>query len=244
MLTYLVARDSWGVSRIVARSLAVFFLAIDIGFFVANLTKIEHGGWFPLLVAGLLSTVLSTWKDGRRLLASRINERIYPFDRFMQDITWMPPQRVPGTAVFMTSLNQGTPPILLHNLDHYQVLHERVILLKVETSDSPYVPEDDRMRVEPLPHGFYRMTVRYGFAEQPDIPAALRDGAAKNGFPFRMSRTTFFSASKPSSPPSGPGMALWRERLFVITARNAVRATSFFRIPPERVVEIGIQVEL
>jgi KUP system potassium uptake protein len=243
MLAYLVARDSWGVPRSVAGSLAAFFLAIDLGFFGSNLTKVADGGWFPLLVGALIYTVLSTWKEGRALLAQRINERIYPFDRFMQDITWQPPHRVSGTAIFMTSLNLGTPPTLLHNLDHNQVLHERVILLTVVTTDTPYVNPEDRTQIQSLPQGFYRMTLRYGFAEQPDIPAALRE-AATRGFLFRMSRTTFFLGIETLIPTRRPGMPLWRERLFVFTARNAVRATSFFRIPPERVVEIGIQVEL
>lgn len=243
LLAYLVARDSWGVPRAVAGSLAAFFLAIDLGFFGSNLIKIADGGWFPLIVGALIYTVLSTWKAGRALLAQRINERVYPLDRFMQDIAWMPPLRVPGTAVFMTSLTQGTPPTLLHNLDHNQVLHERVILLTVVTSDAPYVNPDERMQLEPLQSGFYRMTIRYGFAEQPDIPAALRQAAA-GGFQLRMNRTTFFLGIETLIPTPRPGMALWRERLFVFTARNAVRATSFFRIPPERVVEIGIQVEL
>jgi KUP system potassium uptake protein len=243
LLAYQVARDSWGVSRLVARSLAGFFLAIDLAFFGANLTKIAYGGWFPLVAGGLIYTVLSTWKAGRSVLASRINERIYPLERFMQDISWQPPLRVPGTAVFMTSLDKGTPPTLLHNLEHNQVLHERVILLTVVTSDTPYVDPGDRVQVETLQQGFYRMILRYGFAEQPDVPAALRE-AQKNGLPIRFNRTTFFLGIETLLPTDRPGMALWRERLFIFTARNAVRATSFFRIPPERVVEIGIQVEL
>jgi KUP system potassium uptake protein len=243
LLAYLVARDSWGVSWLAAGSLAAFFLIIDLAFFVSSLTKIAQGGWFPLVAAALIYTVLSTWKAGRALLASRINERIYPLERFMQDITWQPPTRVPGTAIFMTSLSQGTPPTLLHNLEHNQVLHERVILLTVVTSDAPYVNAEDRVQVEPLQQGFYRVSLRYGFAEQPDVPAALLE-VSKSAIPFRMNRATFFLGIETLLPTRRPGMALWRERLFVITARNAVRATSFFRIPPERVVEIGIQVEL
>jgi KUP system potassium uptake protein len=243
LLAYLVARDSWGVSRAVAGSLAGFFLAIDLAFFGANLTKIAQGGWFPLIVGALIYTVLSTWKAGRTLLAARINERVYPLERFMQDIAWLPPTRVPGTAIFMTSLSQGTPATLLHNLEHNQVLHERVILLTVSTADAPFVDTRERLQVTPLEHGFYRMLLMYGFAEQPDVPAALRS-AQENGFPVRMNRTTFFLGIETLLPTERPGMALWRERLFIFTARNAVRATSFFRIPPERVVEIGIQVEL
>jgi KUP system potassium uptake protein len=191
----------------------------------------------------LIYTVLSTWKAARALLALRINERINPLERFMQDIAWQPPHRVSGTAIFMTSTSQGTPATLLHNLEHNQVLHERVILLTVSTADTPFVKPEDRIGVTPLEQGFYRMVLRYGFAEQPDVPAALKT-AQESGFPFRMAPTTFFLGIETLIPTNRRGMALWRERLFIITARNAVRATSVFRIPPERVVEIGIQVEL
>ena len=243
MLAYLVARSAWGVRRPVAGSIALFFFLIELSFFGANLTKVAHGGWFPLVVGIVVYTVLSTWKAGRSLLAQRMRERLYPFDRFLQDIEAYPPQRVPGTAIFMTSNLQGTPPTLLHNLQHNKVLHERVILLTVTTSDIPHVGADDRVTVEPLGHGFYRLTLRYGFMEEPDVPEALQEASAR-GFQIDLSETTFFLGVETLLATRRPGLPLWRERLFVLIARNAVRANAFFKIPPERVVELGMQVEL
>jgi KUP system potassium uptake protein len=243
MLAYLVARGAWGVRRSVAGSLAAFFLFIEAGFFGANLTKVAHGGWFPLVVGAIVYTVLSTWKRGRALLASRMRDRLYPFDRFLHDIEAFPPLRVPGTAIFMTSNLQGTPPTLLHNLQHNKVLHERVILLTVVTSDVPHVPADGRAEVEPLGQGFFRLTLRYGFMEEPDVPDALRLLPAQ-GFAIDLSDTTFFLGVETLLATRRPGLPLWRERLFVLIARNAVRANAFFKIPPERVVELGMQVEL
>ena len=243
LLAYLVARRSWGVRRLVAGSLASFFLFIELGFFSANVIKIPHGGWFPLVIGAMIYLLLSTWKKGRGLLASRLRERLYPFDRFMQDITERPPHRVPGTAVFMTSNLIGTPPTLLHNLEHNQVLHERVVLLTVVTSDAPHVDEDGRLSVETLGQGFYRVTLRYGFMEEPDVPAALANGAA-SGLPLEAEKMTFFLGLETLLSTHREGMGRWREQLFAVMSRNAVRATSFFRIPPERVVELGLQIEI
>jgi KUP system potassium uptake protein len=243
LLAYLVARRSWGVRRLVAGSLASFFLFIELGFFSANVIKIPHGGWFPLVVGAMIYLLLSTWKKGRSLLASRLRERLYPFDRFMQDITQTPPHRVPGTAVFMTSNLIGTPPTLLHNLEHNQVLHERVVLLTVVTSDVPHVGENERLSIETLGQGFYRVTLRYGFMEEPDVPAALASGASR-GLPLEAKKMTFFVGLETLLSTHREGMTRWRERLFAVMSRNAVRATSFFRIPPERVVELGMQIEL
>ena len=243
LLAYLVARRSWGVRRLVAGSLASFFLFIELGFFSANVIKIPHGGWFPLVIGAMIYLLLSTWKKGRGLLASRLRERLYPFDRFMQDITERPPHRVPGTAVFMTSNLIGTPPTLLHNLEHNQVLHERVLLLTVVTSDAPHVDEDGRLSVETLGQGFYRVTLRYGFMEEPDVPAALANGATR-GLPLGAEKMTFFLGLETLLSTHREGMGRWREQLFAVMSRNAVRATSFFRIPPERVVELGMQIEL
>lgn len=243
MLAYLVARGAWGMRRAVAGSLALFFLLIEFSFFGANLLKVAHGGWFPLVVGAIVYTILSTWKRGRALLASRMRERLYPFDRFLEDIAAFPPQRVPGTAIFMTSNLQGTPPTLLHNLQHNKVLHERVVLLTVVTSDIPYVLPDTRVEVEPLGQGFYRLNLRYGFMEEPDVPDALQ-AASTRGFPIDLSTTTFFLGVETLLATRRPGLPLWRERLFVLIARNAVRANAFFKIPPDRVVELGMQVEL
>jgi len=243
MLAYLVARGSWGVSRAVAGSLAACFLMIELAFLGANLVKIAQGGWFPLAVGALVYTGLSTWKAGRALLASRLRERMYPFEQFLTDIAARPPQRVAGTAIFMTSNLQGTPATLLHNLQHNKVLHERIILLTVVTNDVPHVPADERATVDPLGQGFFRLTLRYGFMEEPDVPAALIE-ASQRDFPLVMEDTTFFLGVETLLATRRRGMPLWRERLFVLLARNAVRANTFFKIPPERVVELGMQVEL
>jgi KUP system potassium uptake protein len=243
MLAYLVARERWGVSRTVAGTLAAFFLTIEAAFFAANLTKVLHGGWFPLVVGAITFIALSTWKEGRALLWKRLSQKMYPFDQFLKDIAGQPPYRVPGTAIFMTSNLHGTPPTLLHNLEHNRVLHERVILLTVTTRDVPYVPDTDRSELEPIGQGFFRLSLRYGFMQEPDVPKALL-GAATPDFPIDLDRTTFFLGVETLLESKEPGMPLWRERLFVLMSRNAVRATSFFNIPPQRVVEIGIQLEL
>ena len=243
MLAYMVAREQWGVSRPIAGSLALIFLTAELGFLSSNALKIPHGGWFPLAVGLLAYVGFSTWKAGRALLWSRLSERMYPFDQFLKDITEEPPYRVPGTAIFMTSNLKGTPLTLLHNLEHNRVLHERVLLLTVATSDVPFVPDDERSEVEPIGQGFFRVALRYGFMEEPDVPAAL-SAVTAGGQSIDIDRTTFFLGIETLLPTKRPGMALWRERLFALMSKNAVRATSFFRIPPERVVEIGIQVEL
>jgi KUP system potassium uptake protein len=243
LLAYLVARGSWGVPRAIAGTLAALFLIIELAFFGANLIKIPQGGWFPLAVGAVIYTLLTTWKRGRALLAERLRQRLYPFDRFLEDIRTTPPVRVPGTAVFMTSNLVGTPPTLLHNLEHNHVLHERIVLLTIVTSETPHVADAYRLRLEPLGQGFFRATVRYGFMEQPDVPGAL-EAAADYDQPIDVKRTTFFLGTETLLSTSRDGMARWRERLFGVMSRNAVRATSFFRIPPERVVELGMQIEL
>ncbi len=243
MVAYLVARGSWGVSRWMAGSLVGLFLFIELGFLGANFSKIAQGGWFSLAVGLLLYVALSTWKKGRALLASRIVDRMYPLETFLNDVSEHPPHRVAGTAIFMTSNSEGTPPTLLHNLEHNKVLHERVILLTVLTTEGPTVRDEDRVAVSPMPRGFFRVTVRYGFIEAPDVPAAL-EPILLSGLPIVPRETTYFLGTETLLASSRPGLPLWRERLFVLMSRNALRATSFFKIPPERVVEIGMQVEL
>ncbi len=195
------------------------------------------------MVAAGIYLLLSTWKMGRALLASRLRERLYPFERFIEDITATPPNRVPGTAVFMTSNLVGTPPTLLHNLQHNHVLHERVILLTVVTTDTPHVADAYRLEHEALGLGFVRLTLRCGFMEEPDVPDALL-GMVEHGLPLDVGTTTFFLGVETLLSTNHEGMPRWRERLFAMMSRNAVRATTFFRIPPERVVELGMQIEL
>ncbi len=243
MLTYLVARGSWGVGRVMAGSLAAAFLVIEFGFLAANFTKIMQGGWFPLVTGFVIYVLLSTWKQGRALLALRFVDRLYPLDQFLNDIAAKPPHRVSGTAVFMTSNSLGTPPTLLHNLQHNKILHERIILLTVVTQDSPIVSDDERITVTPLQQGFFRVRVCYGFTETPNVPLALQQPSVA-GRPIESEDTTYFLGTETLLATDRPGMPLWRERLFVMMSRNALRATTFFGIPPERVVELGLQVEL
>jgi KUP system potassium uptake protein len=243
LLTYLVARGSWGIGRFTAGALASVFLLLEFGFVSANLTKIMQGGWFPITIGIVIYLLLSTWKKGRALLAVRFMERLYPLDRFLADLAAKPPQRVSGTAVFMTSNSDGTPPTLLHNLQHNKIVHERVVLLTVVTQDGPVVAPEERLTVTPLQQGFFRVRACYGFTETPDVPAALEE-AKLAGEPIVADDTTYFLGTETLLATERPGLPMWRERLFVLMSRNALRATMFFNIPPERVVELGMQVEL
>jgi len=221
--------------------LALFFL-VDGAYLTANLTKIPDGGWFPLLVGLIVFTVLTTWAKGRQLMMARLREGAMPIKIFIQSAS-NHASRVPGTAVFMTSSPDGVPHALLHNLKHNKVLHERIILLTVKIADVPYVASPERLVLDHLSHGFHRVVLRYGFMEEPDVPAALAliTGC---GDKFKMMDTSFFLARQTLLPSAKPGMALWREKLFAWMLRNAESAMEFFRLPTNRVVELGSQVEI
>jgi KUP system potassium uptake protein len=242
LLLHVVAVERWGWPRYVAFLVTGVFLTVDGAFFGANVLKIAHGGWLPLIIGGLLFTLMTTWKTGRRLVAQRLTARSVPLDEFIRAIVERPPARVPGTAVFMTAQPQGTPPALAHNLRHNKVLHEHVVRLMVTTQPVPLVPEEDQVTVRQLGHGISDVVVRYGFMQDPDIPRALE--LARNGGLALDEDTTYFLGRETLIVTELPGMAMWRERLFVLMTRNAVRATAFFRLPPERVVELGVQVEI
>jgi KUP system potassium uptake protein len=186
---------------------------------------------------------MTTWKTGRRIVAERLTARATPLETFIASVAAQPPARVPGTAVFMTAQPQGTPAALVHNLRHNKVLHQHVVILMVSTRPIPHVADTDRYKLREMGGGVFELTLYYGFMEDPDVPAALL-GAREHGLTFDDSDVTFFLGRETLIATNTPGMALWRERLFVIIARNAVRATAFFRLPPERVVELGVQVEL
>ena len=242
-LAYVISRQVWGWSRLAAGAAASTFIVADFAFFGANALKIAHGGWVPLVIALIGFLIMTTWKRGRQIVGERLRARAYPFAEFVKDITANPPHRVPGTAVFMTGTGTGTPPTLLHNLEHNKVLHEQVVLLTVITADVPQVAPEDRFRVEPLAECFFRVIVSYGFMEAPDVPAALGELGA-HGLHVDLSTTTFFLGRETLLATHRPGMAQWRERLFVLMSSNAMRATTFFKIPSERVVELGMQLEL
>ncbi|HEX5581090.1 MAG TPA: potassium transporter Kup, partial [Gemmatimonadaceae bacterium] len=243
LLFYFVARERWGWSAWRAGLLMAAFLVVDLGFWGANLLKIPHGGWFPLVVGAVVFTLLTTWKRGRLILSKRMRERTLPLSAFLESFLKHPPHRVPGTAVFMYSSASGTPPALLHNLKHNKVLHERVVFLTIRTEEVPTVPPGERARVQALGHSFWQVVLRYGFMEDVDIPAALR-AIEYDGLSFPPMDTTYFLGRETLLATKRPGMALWREHLFSLMSRNARPATSFFRLPPNRVVELGAQVEL
>lgn len=243
ILAVVVARGLWGWGWARAGLVAAFFLVIDLSFFSANALKIPQGGWFPLAVGVVVFTLLSTWKSGRRLMFDRMRDSAIALQPFLAGITAHPPTRVEGTAVFLTAQIDGVPHAMLHNLIHNKVLHERVLLLTVITEDVPHVPDIDHVELQPLGNNFYRIIIRYGFKDEPDIPKALEQ-CKEYGLEFNMMETSFFLSRETLIATVAPGMALWREKLFVSMARNAGSATAYFKIPTNRVVELGTQIEL
>ena len=238
-----VATERWGWPPAVAYAVTGVFLIIDLAFFGANALKIAHGGWLPLVIGGALFTVMTTWKTGRRIVAERLTARAVPIEEFLTTVAEVPPARVPGTAVFMTAQPKGTPPALAHNLRYNKVLHKHVVTLMVTTQPVPHVPPNKQTTVRPLGQGVFEVIVRYGFMEDPNVPEALVR-ASEQGLTLDVEDITYFLGRETLIVSKNPGMAMWRERLFALMTRNAVRATTFFRLPPERVVELGVQVEL
>ena len=243
LLLYVVMTERWKWPIPVAASVMALFLVIDGAFFGANALKVLQGGWVTLAVAAAIFVLMTTWKTGRRLVAERLTARAIPLDEFMATVEKVQPIRVPGTAVFMTAQPTGTPPALAHNLRYNKVLHEHVIVLTVATEQVPHVPLNDRVTVQPLGLSLFNVRVHYGFMDDPNVPDALLR-AREQGLPIDLDDTTYFLGRETIIVTPGQGMATWREKLFVLMARNAVRATAFFRLPPERVVELGVQVEM
>jgi KUP system potassium uptake protein len=243
LLLYVVMTERWGWSHPAAAALLAGFLMVDLAFFGANALKLMQGGWVTLAVAIFLFTLMTTWKTGRRLVAERLTARALPLDDFIASVEALKPVRVPGTAVFMTAQPTGTPPALLHNLRYNKVLHERVVILTVSTAQQPHVAAERRLTVEALGHDLFNVRLQYGFMEDPDVPGALVE-ARSQGLLIDPVDLTYFLGRETIIVTRRRGMAVWREHLFVVMARNAVRATAFFRLPPERVVELGVQVEM
>jgi len=243
ILAFVVMRFLWGWHMAIALPLAAFFLFIDLAYLTSNAIKIVEGGWFPVLVGIIVFAFLATWRKGREILFARTRPGAIPLEPFIQSIAVHPPTRVPGTAVFLTTSQEGVPHALLHNLNHNKVLHERILLLTVVTEEVPRVPDAERVEVEPKEAGFYRMKVRYGFKDDPDIPRAL-ELAALQGLQFEPMETSYFLSRETLIPTVAPGMALWREKLFVTMARNSSSATAYFKLPTNRVVELGTQIEI
>ena len=242
-LALIVARRLWGWSRLRVGVAGVVFLTIDASLFSANAIKIEDGGWFPLVLGLFAFLIMSTWRRGRDLVLRELKQSGLALEPFIGSLAEHPPLRVPGTAVFLTANINAVPNALLHNLKHNKVLHERNVLMTVETLESPVAEYGERTEITALGHEFFRLTLRFGFAEDPDIPAALQSCAAK-GIGFDMMDTTFFVSRESIVATDRPGMPLWRDKLFAFLARNASSATAFFRIPGNRLIELGTQVEI
>jgi len=243
ILATVVAAKGWGWGWKKAGALFACFLSLELLFLFANMHKIPDGGWFPLAVGSLVFLIMSTWKRGSQLLAERLSDESIELEVFIEALLVSMPTRVPGTAVFMTSSARHVPNAMLHNLMHNKVLHERVMIVSVEIFDVPYVPEIDRLDVRKLKADFYSVVVQYGFKDEPDLPAALLHGAAQ-GLVFEMMETSFFLGRATLIPKIGSSMVFWREKLYVAMYRNASSATSFYKIPSNRVVELGTQVVL
>ena len=250
ILFYLAARDLWNWSRLKAGAFLAFFMAIDLAFFSANLLKVPHGGWVPLAIAAAVFTLMTTWKRGRAILRGILQRGTVPIEMFLADIERKKPLRVKGTAVFMTSDPEGAPVVLLHHLKHNKVLHDQVVLLSVATAEVPEVAPAERVQMEPLGQGFFRVQASYGFMETPNVPAVLQYcghhgiNVKKNEVSYYLGRERLLPTQpRRSSDPGIASMARWRKKLFVVMSRNARTATEFFGIPPNRVVELGTQIE-
>ena len=225
-----------------ATPVILLFFIVDGAYFASNATKVPDGGWFPLMVAFFAFTLLTTWAKGRKLMRARMAEVGLPLDIFAKSGR-NSTAKVPGTAIFMNSGSSGTPSALLHNIKHNKVLHERVVVLTVSIDDAPYVDPDSRVEMKDLGDGFYRLVLHYGFMEETDIPAALAK-VDMCGAPFEMMQTSFFLSRQTLLSAEKPGMAVWREKLFAWMMRNAATPMEFFRLPTNRVVELGSQVEI
>jgi KUP system potassium uptake protein len=241
MMAFIVIWRMWRWSPFAAAALVLPFLFIDLTFLMANLLKVVEGGWVPLAIGGLVMLVMYTWRRGSRLLFSKTRRLETPLDDLVRILEKKPPQRVPGTAVFLTSDPKSAPTALLHSLKHYKVLHEKNVILSVENTHTPRVDNDKRVRIEPVGSTFLRVLLRFGYMETPNIPRALAI-ARKLGWQFDIMSTSFFLSRRSLRPATHSGMPRWQDRLFITLARSANDATDYFQIPTDRVVEVGTQV--
>ena len=258
ILYSVVARQRWHWRLSTVMTFLIFFLVIDLAFFAANAIKIASGGWVTIAIATFIFTLMSTWKTGRNMLTRILQAGSLPMDLFLTDVARKKPPRVPGTAVFMTSSADGVPLVLLHHLKHNKVLHEQVVLMSIKTEEIPEIPSEERLTLEKLEHGFFRVSARYGFMETPDVPEILYR-LRQAGLKAKQNDTTFYlgrervivsdrrrgtrAGTRTAPDDMDMSMARWRKKLFIFLQRNAKSATEFFGIPPNRVVELGAQVE-
>lgn len=243
ILFFFAAQRLWGWSPWKTGLICLPFLGIEVAFFGANVLKITHGGWFPILAGLAVFTLLTTWKKGRQILGDRLRAATLPFELFLKDVRANPPVRVTGTAIYLSGRGGVAPLALLHNLKHNKVLHGRIVFLTIVAHDSPFFDDKDRLELEDLKDGFFRIVGNYGFMEEPDIPR-LMEMCAEKGLKIVSQETTYFLSKETLIPASKRRMTLGREKLFTLMSRNAVSPASFFKLPPNRVVELGMQVEL
>ncbi len=248
LLFHRVMRDIWRWPRWRVWPLTVLFLGVDVSFMLSNLVKIEEGGWFPIAVAGFIFVLMSTWKAGRALLAAMLRDAGLPLELFLADVVRRKPLRIPGTAVFMTSNLGSAPPVLLHHVKHNKVLHERIILVSVLTEEVPTVPEAERVVARDLGSGFFQVVAHYGFMEQPHIPALLESLATREGAGARLEvrplEVSYYLGRETLLSTGTASLATWRKKLFIVMSRNSATASAFFGLPPNRVVELGAQIQL
>jgi len=243
MMAFVVIWRMWRWSPFAAAALMLPFILIDMTFLSANMLKVVEGGWVPLALGGILMLVMYTWRRGSKLLFDKTRRLETPLDDLVRMLERKPPQRVPGTAVFLTSDPKSAPTALLHSLKHYRVLHEKNVILSVETTHTPRVEPEKRVRIEPVGSTFMRVLLRFGYMETPNIPKALAL-ARKLGLQFDIMSTSFFLSRRALRPAPRSGMPRWQDRLFITLARSANDATDYFQIPTDRVVEVGTQVTI
>ena len=234
-------RWSWSWPRVIG--LATLFLIVDLSFFGANALKIEHGGWVPLAIGLGVFTLMTTWNRGRSIVQKILAQGSLPMDLFLADVAKRKPYRAPGTAVFMTSTPEGAPLVLLHHLKHNKVLHEKVVLLSILSENVPEVPDAERIKVTQLEEGFSRVTARYGFMEKANVPAVLKR-CENFGIVTNLRDTTYYLGRERLFPSGRARLAKWRKKLYIFMSRNSRSATEYFAIPPNRVVELGAQLEM
>jgi KUP system potassium uptake protein len=243
ILTFFVVRYGWKYNLFLCWAATGFFLLIDATLFSANTLKFLQGGWFPLLLGAVIFTIMLTWETGREIVFKSLEGHAIPLEEFLQSLFLSPPPRVEGTAVFFRPGGEGVPHAMLHNLMHNKVLHERIVFLTVIHADVPTFPDDERVSVTPLGNECYQVNVNYGFKDDRDIPHAL-ELCKKYGLNFHMMETSFFISRQTVIPTAGLGMALWREAIFATMHRNARDAADYYRVPANRVIELGTKLEI
>ena len=243
ILFYVLARHKWNWSRLTAGSLAGLFFLVDFSFFGANVTKIFHGAWFPLVIGAVVFTLMLTWKRGRSILSTHLQNLTPRFQEFERDLEANPPKKIRGQAVFLSGKPDTVPAALIHNIIHNKILHSEIAFLHFRTEDVPRIPNFEKVEVEKLGHGFYRIVAHYGFMEEPKVGNILAL-AAEHGLEFKMESTSFFVGREKLSIGSNCVMSRWRANLFLFMSRNAMDAASFFDIPPDKIIEVGVQLKL